>query len=58
MENLDLGEQSEDFMIYYGSISDKSTDTWKQDWSFMRTTKLPSQAVAVNSTISIKYSES
>jgi hypothetical protein len=29
MENLDLGEQSEDFMIYCGSISDKSTDTWK-----------------------------
>jgi hypothetical protein len=27
MENLDLGEQSEDFMIYCGSISDKSTDT-------------------------------
>jgi hypothetical protein len=29
MENLDLGEQSEDFMICCGSISDKSTDTWK-----------------------------
>jgi hypothetical protein len=29
MENLDLGEQSEDFMIYSSSISDKSTDTWK-----------------------------
>jgi hypothetical protein len=29
MENLDLGEQSEDFMIYCGSISDKSTGTWK-----------------------------
>jgi hypothetical protein len=27
MENLDLGEQSEDFMIYGGSILDKSTDT-------------------------------
>jgi hypothetical protein len=27
MENLDLGEQSEDVMICYGSISDKSTDT-------------------------------
>jgi hypothetical protein len=29
MENLDLGEQSEDFMICCGSISDKSTHTWK-----------------------------
>jgi hypothetical protein len=29
MENLDLEEQSGDFMIYCGSISDKSTDTWK-----------------------------
>jgi hypothetical protein len=29
MENLDLGEQPEDFMICCGSISDKSTDTWK-----------------------------
>jgi hypothetical protein len=29
MENLDLGEQSGDFMICCGSISDKSTHTWK-----------------------------
>jgi outer membrane receptor for ferric coprogen and ferric-rhodotorulic acid len=29
MENLDLGEQSRDFMICCGSISNKSTDTWK-----------------------------
>jgi hypothetical protein len=29
IENIDLGEQSEDFMICCGSISDKSTDTWK-----------------------------
>jgi hypothetical protein len=29
MENLDLGEQSGDFMICCGSILDKSTDTWK-----------------------------
>jgi hypothetical protein len=29
MENLDLGEQSEDFVICCGSISDKSTNTWK-----------------------------
>jgi hypothetical protein len=29
MENLDLGEKLEDFMICCGSISDKSTDTWK-----------------------------
>jgi hypothetical protein len=29
MENLDLGEQSGDFMICYGSNLDKSTDTWK-----------------------------
>jgi hypothetical protein len=29
MENLDLGEQSGDFMVCYGSISNKSTDTWK-----------------------------
>jgi hypothetical protein len=29
MENLDLGEQSGDFMVCCGSISDKSIDTWK-----------------------------
>jgi hypothetical protein len=29
MENLDLGEQSEDFTICYNNLSDKSTDTWK-----------------------------
>jgi hypothetical protein len=29
MENLDLGEQSGNFMIRCGSILDKSTDTWK-----------------------------
>jgi hypothetical protein len=29
IENLNLGEQSGDFMIYCGRISDKSTDTWK-----------------------------
>jgi hypothetical protein len=29
MENLDLGEQSGDFMICCGSTSDKSTYTWK-----------------------------
>jgi hypothetical protein len=29
IENLDLGEQSGDFMICYGSNLDKSTDTWK-----------------------------
>jgi hypothetical protein len=29
IENLDLGKQSEDFMICCGSISNKSTDTWK-----------------------------
>jgi hypothetical protein len=29
MENLNLGEQSEDFMICYDNLSDKSTDTWK-----------------------------
>jgi hypothetical protein len=29
MGNLDLGEQSEDFMICYDDISDKSTNTWK-----------------------------
>jgi hypothetical protein len=29
MENLNLGEQLEDFMICCGSISKKSTDTWK-----------------------------
>jgi hypothetical protein len=29
MENLDLGEQSGYFMICCGSISDKSTYTWK-----------------------------
>jgi hypothetical protein len=29
MENLDLGEQSGDFMICCDSISNKSIDTWK-----------------------------
>jgi hypothetical protein len=29
MENLDLGEQSGDFMISCGNISEKSIDTWK-----------------------------
>jgi hypothetical protein len=28
MENLDLGEKSEDFMICCDNISEKSTDTW------------------------------
>jgi hypothetical protein len=29
MDNLALGDQSEDFMICCDDISDKSTDTWK-----------------------------
>jgi hypothetical protein len=29
MDNLDLGDQSEDFMICYDDTSDKSTHTWK-----------------------------
>jgi hypothetical protein len=29
MDNLDLEDQSEDFMICYDDTSDKSTDTWK-----------------------------
>jgi hypothetical protein len=29
MENLDLGDELEDFMICYSDTSDKSTDTWK-----------------------------
>jgi hypothetical protein len=29
MDNLDLADQSENFMICYDDISDKSTDTWK-----------------------------
>jgi hypothetical protein len=29
MDNLALGDHSEDFMICYDDISDKSTDTWK-----------------------------
>jgi hypothetical protein len=29
MENLDLGDQLEDLMIFHGDASDKSTDTWK-----------------------------
>jgi hypothetical protein len=29
MDNLDLGDLSEDFMICYDDISKKSTDTWK-----------------------------
>jgi hypothetical protein len=31
MENLDLGDQLEDFMICYDDTSDKSTDTWKTE---------------------------
>jgi hypothetical protein len=30
MENLDLEEQSGDFIICCDNISDKSTDTWKK----------------------------
>jgi hypothetical protein len=30
MDNLDLGDQSEDFMICCDNTSDKSTDTWKK----------------------------
>jgi hypothetical protein len=29
MENLDLGDQLEDLMIYYNDASNKSIDTWK-----------------------------
>jgi hypothetical protein len=29
MDNLNLGDQSEDFMICYDDTSDKSKDTWK-----------------------------
>jgi hypothetical protein len=29
MDNLDLGDQSEDFMICCNDTSDKSVDTWK-----------------------------
>jgi hypothetical protein len=29
MDNLDLGDQLEDFRICCDDISDKSTDTWK-----------------------------
>jgi hypothetical protein len=29
MDNLNFGDQSEDFMICYDDTSDKSTDTWK-----------------------------
>jgi hypothetical protein len=29
MDNLDLADQSKDFMICYDDTSDKSTDTWK-----------------------------
>jgi hypothetical protein len=29
MDNLDLGDQSEDLMICCDDTSDKSTDTWK-----------------------------
>jgi hypothetical protein len=29
LENLDLGDQPEDFMICYDDALDKSTDTWK-----------------------------
>jgi hypothetical protein len=29
MDNLDLGDQSEDFMICYDDTLDKSMDTWK-----------------------------
>jgi hypothetical protein len=31
IDNLDLGGQSEDFMICYDDTSDKSTDTWKTE---------------------------
>jgi hypothetical protein len=58
MDNLDLGDQSEDFMICYDDTSDKSRIHGKQDWSLMRIIKLFSQAAATSSTTSIKYSQS
>jgi hypothetical protein len=29
MDNLNFGDQSEEFMIFYDDTSDKSMDTWK-----------------------------
>jgi hypothetical protein len=39
MENLDLGEQSGDFMICCGRISDKSTNTWKTGFELLEDDK-------------------
>jgi hypothetical protein len=40
MDNLDLGDQSEDFMICCDDISEKSTDTWKTGLELLRIIKL------------------
>jgi hypothetical protein len=55
MEKLNLGEQSGYFMICCGSISEKSTNTWKTGLELHED---DSQAAAENSTIGIKYSQS
>jgi hypothetical protein len=56
IENLDLGDQLEDFC--YDDISDKSTDTWKIGLELHEDKELFSQTPAASSTTSIKYSQS
>jgi hypothetical protein len=59
MENLNLGDQLEDFMICYDDTSDKNPQTHgRQNWSFMRTRKLFSQTLAASLTTGTKYSQS
>jgi hypothetical protein len=58
MENLDLGEQSEDFMICCGSISDNSTDTWKTGLELHEDNQTTLSSRTKNSIINIKYSQS
>jgi hypothetical protein len=57
MENVDLGEQSRDFMICCGSISDKSTDTWKTGLELHEDNQTILSSVNSKFYICIRYSQ-
>jgi hypothetical protein len=58
VENLDLGEQSGDFMICCGSISDKSTDTWKTGLELHEDNQTPLSSCSSKFDNQYKYSQS
>jgi hypothetical protein len=57
MENLDLGDQVEDPMIYHDDTSDKSTDTWKTGLELHEDDETIFQVLTASSTTGIKYSQ-